>query len=174
MVFHFIGASALAVYSFATIIPERLTGILKFIPNLMLPKLAPKDESQVRGFLARKLWILLSFIAAIAAAYALIAPWLFHTFFPTYSDSVAFTQVYSLSFFSLGVSIVQTVLTSLRKTKELYLYSFGMPVIKSVLMAALLFYYGIWGLLWAQMITNFAALAFLLILLGRKPAPQPA
>ena len=172
LVFHFIGAAALAVYSFATIIPERLSGILKFIPNLMLPKLAPKDENHVRDFIWKRLWIFLLFIAAVAGAYALVAPWLFHTFFPQYAASIPFTQIYSLSFFSLAVLIVQTVLTSLRKTKELYIYSFGQPIIKSILMVTLLYYYGIWGLLWAQMIVNFLSLIFQLILLGRKPAQE--
>ncbi len=171
LVFHFIGAAALAVYSFATIIPERLSGILKFIPNLMMPKLAPKDETHVREFLSKRFWIFLVFIGAVAGAYALFAPWLFHTFFPTYAASIPFTQVYSLSFFSLAVVIVQTVLTSLRKTKELYIYSFGQPIVKSILMIVFLYYFGIWGLLWAQMITNFVALIFQLILLGRKPKP---
>jgi O-antigen/teichoic acid export membrane protein len=171
LVFHFVGSAALAVYSFATIIPERLTGILKFIPNIAMPKLAERNEAEVRTILKKRLWMLFVMIAAVAGIYAAFAPWLFHTFFPAYTDSILFTQVYSLSFFSLATSIVLMALTSQRKTRELYILNVTIPIVRALLMLILMYYYSIWGLLWAQILINFFSLGLQLYLFSvKRPA----
>lgn len=172
LVFHFIGSAALAVYSFATILPEKLAGTLKFIPNVAMPKLAEKSEEQVRATLKKRLWMLIVLILAAAGVYAAIAPWIFHTFFPTYTDSIIFTQVYSLSFFSLAAGMMMTALTAQKKTKELYIISFVMPILRVILLSVFLYYYGIWGLLWAQILINFISFGFQLWLFYRKPQAQ--
>lgn len=174
LVFHFVGAAELAVYSFATIIPEKLSGILKFLPNLAFPKLAQKDDSGLRLFLTKKLWIIVLICCVMAGGYAVFAPYFYHFFFPQYNDSIPFTQVYSLSFFSLVVSTVQTALMSQKKTRELYAISFVMPLTRIILMAVLMYFYSIWGLLWAQILNNFIFIGFQLSLVyWRKPAPTP-
>jgi O-antigen/teichoic acid export membrane protein len=169
LVFHFIGAAELAVYSFATVIPERLAGMLKFIPGIALMKIAERSEEQVRRDIGKKLWVLVGIASAAAACYAILAPWFFHLFFPAYSASIAMTQLYALSFFSLAPTYVQTALTAQRKTKQLYMLNSTAPFVKAALMIVLMFYYGIWGLIWAQIINNFAVLGFQLIVLWRKP-----
>ncbi len=170
LVFHFVGSAALAVYSFATVIPERAIGLLKFIPGISMPKLAERSEAEVRQIMAKKLWVFIAIIAVAAICYAVLAPWVFHTFFPAYSSSILFTQVYALSFFSLATTMVQTALTSQKKTKELYIVSFVMPAFRIALLSVFMFYWGIWGLVWAQISLNFIGLAVQLGLLWKKPA----
>ncbi|HTK33044.1 MAG TPA: oligosaccharide flippase family protein [Candidatus Paceibacterota bacterium] len=173
LVFHFIGSAALAVYSFATILPEKLAGVLKFIPNVAMPKLAEKSEDEVRAILKKRLWMLIVLILVAAGGYALIAPFIFHTFFPTYSDSIIFTQVYSLSFFSLAATMMMTALTAQKKTKELYIISFAMPILRVILLSVFLYYYGIWGLLWAQILVNIVSFCLQLYLFWRKKPTSP-
>lgn len=174
LVFHFIGSTELAIYSFATIIPERLAGLLKFIPNIAFIKLAEKSEEEVRHNITKKLLILMGMVGIAAACYALIAPILFHIFFPQYSASIPLTQLYALSFFSLAPLYVQTALTAQRKTKQLYILNIVAPLIRAGLMLVLMYYFGIYGLLWAQILNNFVSLAFQLGFLWRKPALEPA
>lgn len=173
LIFHFIGSAALAVYSFATILPEKLTGMLKIIPNLAMPKLANLDEAGVRSVLKKRLWVLVVLLTLMTIVYAAMAPWIFHTFFPAYTDSILFTQVYSLAFFSLVASILQTALTSQRKTKELYILSVLMPIFRAATMCVLMFYYGIWGLLSSQIISNFVSIIIQSVLVfSKKPIIQ--
>lgn len=172
LVFHFIGPTELAIYSFATIIPERLTGLLKFIPNIAFIKLAEKSEEEVRRNIMPKLLILMGILGVAAACYALLAPIFFHIFFPQYNASIPMTQLYALTFFSLAPLYVQTALTAQRKTKQLYILNFVAPLIRAGLMLVLMFYFGIYGLLWAQIINNFVSLGFQLGYLWRKPAVQ--
>jgi Na+-driven multidrug efflux pump len=65
---------------------------------------------------------------------------------------------------SVATGFVQTALTAHKKTKELYTTSITGAIIKSVLMIALIFPFGIWGVLWAQIINNVIALMISLVL----------
>jgi O-antigen/teichoic acid export membrane protein len=173
LVFHMLGPAALAVYSFATLIPEKISGGLKFISNLALPKFSEKGEESVRHFLTKRLWMVVVLVCAVSAAYAAGAPWLFRTFFPAYAVSVPFTQVYALSLFSVIGGIAQTALLSQRRTKELYIANFTIPLLRSALLVTLMHYYGVWGVLWAQIITNFISAPFQMLLFGtRKDNPK--
>lgn len=172
LVFHFIGPTELAIYSFATLIPERLAGMLKFIPNIAFMKLAEKSEDEVRRNIVRKLLVLMGLVGICAACYALLAPIVFHIFFPQYSASIPLTQLYALSFFSLAPLYVQTALMAQRKTRQLYILNFVAPLIRASLMVVLMFYFGIYGLLWAQVLNNFVSLGFQLGFLWRRPAIQ--
>lgn len=168
LVFHFVGPAALAVYTFATLIPEKIQGGLKFASNIALPKFAEKDEDSVKRFLIKRLPIIFLVLGLIGGAYALIAPPLFHIFFPAYGASIPFTQVYALSFFGVASGLVQTGLTSQKKTKELYISSFMLPAIQAILLVVLMYFYGIWGILWAQIILDVIQAPIQLAFLGKK------
>ncbi len=172
LVFHFVGAAALAVYSFATLFPEKLAGGLKFVSGVALPRFSEKNEQSVNNFLKRQIWWILGSIGAIALAYALIAPYLFVWLFPNYMASVPYTQVYAFSFFSVAGGILQIALTSQKKTKELYQLSFVIPAIKALLLLVFLFYFGVWGIIWAQIITNFVSIIFVWKIIASKKSTE--
>jgi O-antigen/teichoic acid export membrane protein len=170
LIFHFIGAPALAVYSFATLFPERLSGGLKFISTIAFPKFSEKSEEDVKGFFHKKIWWLLLLLALVAALYAIAAPYIFELLFPTYMSAVPFTQIYSLSFFAIAAGVVQTALLSQKKTKELYISTLATPFIKALLMISLMIPFGVWGIIWAQIITIFFQITFPIYLFQRKGA----
>lgn len=174
LVFHFIGPAVLAVYSFATLIPERIAGMLKLIPNIALPKLSEKTEEEARAISSKKLWTLMGFLLLCAIGYAALAPFVFKTFFPAYTDSILLTQVYSLSFFSIAALFVQTTLMSQRKVKQLYVVNTVIPFLRIGLMALFMYFWGIWGLLSAQILNNFISLGLQSYLLWRKPGEEEA
>jgi len=160
LIFYFLGAPALAIYSFATLLPEKISGGLKSISSVALPKFSERNETTVKNFLIKKLWIVLAILIVISGIYALVAPWIFLWLFPTYMASIPYTQIYSLSFFSVGATIVQTALQSQKKTKELYVVNFFVPLIKATLLIILMYLFGIWGVIWAQIITNLVSIVF--------------
>ncbi|MEA1929461.1 MAG: oligosaccharide flippase family protein [Patescibacteria group bacterium] len=160
LIFHFLGAAPLAIYSFATILPEKLIGGLKAIPTMALPKFSEKNEEDVKTFFKKKIWWLLLFLGIIAALYALVAPFLFDLLFPTYTESIPFTRVYALSFFAVAASVIHAALLSQKKTKELYYSTIASPLVKAGLLVGLMIPFGIWGIIWAKLIT----IAFQIIL----------
>lgn len=168
LIFHYVGAEALAIYSFATLLPEKIAGGLKFIPVITLPKFSEKSEVDVKNFFKRKIWWLLLFLGIMSGLYALAAPYLFKFVFPKYIESIAFTQIYSLSFFAIAASVAQAALVSQRKVKELYLTTIAFPIIKTILMFVLLMIYGVWGVIYAQLITILFQIIFPILLLNRS------
>src|SRR5690606_4813293 len=51
LVFHFLGAPALAVYGLATAIPDNLGRLLKFLPVAALPKFSVQSDQNIRSSL---------------------------------------------------------------------------------------------------------------------------
>lgn len=173
LLFHYLGAPALAIYSFVTFIPERLTGGLKFISSIASPKFSEKSEEEVRNYLNKKIWWLLLFLGIIAGLYALATPFLFKYLFPAYISAVPYAQVYALSFFSIVAGVMQTALISQKKTKELYTLILTFPFVKAFLLIVLMFFWGVWGIIWAQIITTAFQIIFPFYLLQKKaPAPE--
>jgi O-antigen/teichoic acid export membrane protein len=170
LIFQFIGPAPLAIYSFATIIPEKIAGMLKFTSGIALPKLSEKNPEEVKNILFKRIWLFLLLIGIAAYIYAQAAPYLFHIFFPAYEASIPYTQVYALSFFSVAAVFIQTALISQQKVKELYIINTTMPLVKTILMLILMFYFGIWGLVWAQILIHFISIPFQLFLFRKKPA----
>jgi O-antigen/teichoic acid export membrane protein len=68
LMWHFLGPSQLAIYSFALAIPNQLKGVFKNIPALAFPKFSEKPTSEIKKTLPGKLvkfLLLLSFIVII-------------------------------------------------------------------------------------------------------------
>ena len=54
----------------------------KSISNIALPKFSEKSETSVKNFLLKKMGWMFILTGGFAALYALVSPWIFHTFFP--------------------------------------------------------------------------------------------
>jgi O-antigen/teichoic acid export membrane protein len=168
LLFHFLGAEMLAIYSFATLLPEKIAGGLKFISAAALPKFSEKTEKDVKSFFRRKIYWLVGFISLVALAYAIFAPYIFEILFPKYMDSVPFTRVYALSFFAIIAGVIQTAVVSQRKIKQLYITTVSTPFLKAALLFVMLLYFGIWGVIWAQVIIIVFQILLPLLLFFRR------
>lgn len=152
LVFHFLGAAPLAVYTFA-VAPSQY--VLKFngiLRTLALPKLAGRDIPTLKKTLPRK--ISLHFLVALAVfgIYELLVPSFFRILFPLYVESIPYAQALGLLILTTpGIWLGQTLVAHMRKN-ELYVINTVNPVIKIVLFATLIPLYGIWGLVFATLI----------------------
>ncbi|MBY0111030.1 oligosaccharide flippase family protein [Patescibacteria group bacterium] len=153
LVFHFLGPATLAVYAFATAIPDRLGGLLKFIPASMLPMLATQTEEATKEALSwsRMVWVVV-LVALLAGAYALIAPFIFMILFPTYMAAIPFSQVYALSMITTVGSIFSAALIAQRQIRSLYVFNTALPVIGIILQFFGIALYGLWGLITAKIL----------------------
>ncbi|MFZ5365197.1 MAG: DegT/DnrJ/EryC1/StrS family aminotransferase [Patescibacteria group bacterium] len=98
------------------------------------------------------------------ASYIIFSPIIFKVFFPQYLDSVAYSQVYSLSLlFFPAVFLVRVLVAHARKI-ELYWLRIVIPMLKIALLLILLPLLGIWGgiisLLSAELINAIMLLYF--------------
>lgn len=148
LLWHFLGPVQLAVYTFATAIPEQLKGPLKGMSELALPRFAEKSSDEVARALPafwRKLGIYTLGLFALAAAYVLAAPYIFALLFPLYMDSVPYSQLFALSVPAAANVVPFAALAAQRKTGPQYFLNIVQPLFQTLLFFLMIPYGGIMG-----------------------------
>ncbi len=74
LVFHLLGASNLAIYAFASNIPEKFISLIRPISTVALPKMSVKNPDNFRKELGSKIFKLLLFSFLFSLIYILLAP----------------------------------------------------------------------------------------------------
>ncbi len=166
LVFHFLGAVNLALYTFATSVPGRLGGLSKFISVAALPKFANQSPSEIKkNILPKSLRAGLAGLG-LAIVYAFFSPLIFRFLFPQYVDAVPFTQIYALIIATTAVrNVTTTALLAQRLRRELYVYNIIGPIVLLAVEIPLLIYYGILGLLVAKLFADLFNVALSIALL---------
>lgn len=167
LVFHFIGPIELAIYSFATAPPEQIKGLLKNIEPLALPKLATKSKREVKKTIFSKSLKFGLFVAVGVIAYILLAPLLYKIFFSQYTESVFYSQIFSISLIGMVGTPIHIALQSQMAKKQLYQFNICASLIQITLMSFLLYFYGLLGLILARVITRFINIGILSFLVKK-------
>jgi O-antigen/teichoic acid export membrane protein len=168
LAFMLLGPAAVAVYGFATAIPERLVGFFKFLPAAALPKFSRKSDSEMRSAFGKRLWIAAAGMASFAAAYAIAAPLLFSILFPQYVDSVPYTQAYAVIIIASISGLFTAALTSQANVKKLYLFNFLSPTLQLALQVVGILTFGLWGLIVSRVLASFLSLGLAAALVLRR------
>jgi O-antigen/teichoic acid export membrane protein len=167
LVFHFLGAAALAVYAFAAAPPQYVLKFNGVFRTLALPKLAARDVPTLKRTLPRK--IALHFVAAftVMVLYMLAVPYFFSIFFPLYAESIPYAQALGLTILSApGVWLGQTLIAHMKK-RALYVLNIASPLIKIGLYVTLIPLYGIWGVVAAVILSGFVGFVLASIIFKR-------
>ncbi|HWB33884.1 MAG TPA: oligosaccharide flippase family protein [Candidatus Paceibacterota bacterium] len=169
LVFHFLGAIDLALYSFATAIPDRLGNLFKFIPLAAMPKFSEKSGEEIRSSILPKLVQLAAALLLGAGVYIVAAPLFFRLFFPQYEASVPYSFFYALSMVGVVGNVVLTALTAQRRTRELYIYNTVTPLLQLALLYGGIIEWGLWGLVGAKVASSILTtlIAIALLMYGR-------
>ncbi len=168
LVFHFLGPINLAVYSFATMIPEKASGFFNFIGVASLPKFSNQTHASIKENILPKLARVAVFASLATIAYILCAPYLFHLLFPRYMNTVWYTQVYAVIIVLLAVlNMITTALIAKQLKRELYIVGLLNPLLLVFLQIPLLLSYGILGMLFARILTDSIAIVVTLFLFFR-------
>lgn len=173
LAFHYLGAPGLAVYAFATAIPERLGGFFKFLPSAALPKFALRTAEEVRQGIGLRLLYTLPFILLIALLYALFAPLIFSLLFPTYLNSIPYSQWYGLAIAAVLTQILVSALSAHERIARLYAFNIMSPLFQLALQFAGVLLFGLWGLIFGRLLGLLVSflLALALVLIPSRGAP---
>ncbi len=171
LVFHFLGATSLAAYTIATLLPEKLGGVFKFITSSAFPKFADRNIEEIRASIVKKIFFLLIGAATISGIYILIAPFVFKILYPQYTEVIPFSQAYSLTLVSVVSSLVITAFNAKKLIKELYIISTVVPILQITIQIAGIILLGLWGLIIAKVISTIILGLSTLILMYRHDQP---
>ncbi len=169
LLFRLLGPAQLAVYAFATAIPEQMKGVLANIGTMAFPRFAKRDLASSRRSLIAKIPLLALIGVAAVGSYLLVAPFIYRTFFPAYLESVSYSQVFALSLLNMVIAPSAVILQAHKKTREQYASNLISSFSRIVIVTVFLSVWGIWGLVFARILTRFggSALDFLLLLKSR-------
>lgn len=169
LLFNIAGPAQLAIYSFASAIPEQFKIMHSFIPLLGFPKWSTRSWEELQKSLLWKMGIFFIESILVIVVYILMAPYIFKIFFPQYLDAVLYSQVYVLSYLNFAPTFVTPVLQAQSRIKELY----SLNAISSTGQILFLliggFWYGLWGIVVARVAGRVFMTVVALYYLYRKP-----
>lgn len=146
IIFTQLGATQLAIYSIAIVIPEQIKASLKNLASLLIQKYANHDDKNLllQSVPRRsvQLFCLLFFLTII---YIAIAPFLYGLLFPKYPEAIFLSQLYSLAFLTHILYIPHSILQVQMREETLYYLSTAGAVFLIALMLILIPLYGILG-----------------------------
>ncbi|MBI5913478.1 oligosaccharide flippase family protein [Candidatus Azambacteria bacterium] len=168
LVFHYLGAAQLAIYAFATVMPEQIKALLsKNIAALALPKFSEKSMTEIKANISGRMIKAGLAIATMTALYIIAAPYIFKIFFPQYFESVFYSQIFSISLMAALYVVPINILQSQNMTQALYRFNTAAPIVQIILLFFLTSSYGLAGAITAQITAKFFNLCLSLVLLAR-------
>ncbi len=165
LIFHYLGAGEVAIYSFAIYPPEQIKGFFKNIRPLALPKLSQKSKQEIKKTFFKKIIKFFLALLPITVAYIITAPFLYKLIFPQYSQAVPYSQIFAISLIFTPILPI-SVLESQMAIKEKYTITLFSGFSRIFLMSSLVLFYGIWGVIIGWVLARF--LTFLLALWSIK------
>jgi O-antigen/teichoic acid export membrane protein len=171
IVFHYLGAAELAIYTYATAIPKQFRALMGLLGTLAQPKLAGRSVNEIVASIPKKFLMLLYVLGPAIIVYILLAPTIYKIFFPQYIGAVFYSQVYALillvmgNFSDLGLTVKQAV-------KEKYALNISMSILSMVSQFILVQSMGIMGVIVATIATKYitSILSYILLRRIREPA----
>ena len=152
LLFHYLGAGALATYAFAQAPINQSRSFFKTILTLAFPKIAASDNETIKKTLPPKMIKFFIFMAVCVIAYILLAPFLFGLLFPKYFEAIKYSQLFSLILLFFPQKLIGTALEAKAQTKALYFISISSSTLRILLYFILLPIYGIYGAIYANII----------------------
>jgi O-antigen/teichoic acid export membrane protein len=159
VVFQLLGATQLAIYSIAIIIPEHIKGSFKNIITLLVPKYAQHEDLDTiaKSLIRRSLQLMLVF-SVITIIYILISPYVYKLLFPKYEEAIILSQLLALSFPAMIALIPVSALQAHTRSNALSKLNTKSSILMIVFTVIFIFLYGIYGAILAKIISRYSNL----------------
>lgn len=153
LIFQFMGGALLALFAFATAIPDHLRASLKNLSALAVPKLAHKEKAELKKIVYNKTMLIAAGTVGLALVYIFSAPLLFSLFFPQYMEAVIYSQVYAITIL-LSITLGSAYFDAQIAIKERYVMNFiaSTTTITSTILGV--FFFGLWGAICARIVSR--------------------
>ena len=152
LIFQNLGATELAIYTFATALPDQYKGVTKNIEVMLLPRFSQQTDKSLRAGLVYKSVIYFFFLLLCLAVYAFLSPYIFKILYPQYEASVFLSQIYAVGIiFGIG-GIPLTALKTQMSNRKLYRFNILTSAVQIISLIALLPLYGLIGAAIARII----------------------
>ncbi len=168
LVFHFVGAVELAIYSMAIAFPEHIRNFLKFIQPLALPKFANQTKDEIRKNIFQKMWKLAILIIFLIAMYVMAAPTIFKLLMPQYLESVFYSQIFSISLIYFVIALPLSALQAQMEQKKLYQFNIVTSMFQISVLILFAYLFGLMGIVIARVISRLFQVAFITYVMKKE------
>lgn len=159
LLFHFVGPADLAVYNFATAIPDQAKGPLKTLDTMTQARFAPREHHDIRSTMRHKMVMLFLLSIAVTVAYIAIAPYIFKWLFPNYIDAVRYSQIYMISTLSFFVNPIGSYFSAKKLVRTQYVNNIIQSIYSSLALFIGVYWWGLMGLIIARVIIRMSGSA---------------
>ncbi len=160
VVFQHLGATQLAIYSIALVIPDQMRGLIKNLSNLLFPKYVNYTPLQLRNSIPKRCFQLFLALTAISGLYIVIAPYVFTWIFPKYETAILYSQLLALAIPASVYYIIQSALKSETNSTALYYIQLSSATVRIILTLVLTYTFGIIGTITAFVASSYLELSF--------------
>lgn len=167
------GPIQVAIYTITIALPKEIYGALSQIGILALPKMAARNQEELRQSLLRKVLIFLVATIPIVVLYVIFAPLIFEIFLPQYLDYVSYSQIGSLILLLSPITLLSQYFMATMNTRALYTIQFTIPVVQTILFIILIPIFGVVGAIWA-LIARYVVSLILFVFLFKTEAHSTA
>ncbi len=165
VIFQYLGAVELAIYTISSILPEQIRGSLKHFQVLALPKFNKYESVESnRSIIYKKASLFFLFLVVLSVFAISLIPYVYGLFFPDYSDSVFLAQILLTSIPASVFIIPIGFLQIQHQEKALYKYHITTSAIQIVSLLGLTFIFGLYGTVISKVLSQYmkAIISFLL------------
>lgn len=164
LLFHFVGAAPLAIYALALAPVMEARNVLDNFLSILFPKLAAKEKEEARRGLRLRLKQMTIGAAALTIAYILLVPVLFSVLFPKYLSSIFISQVLALCILFQPRGVIDAYIVAHGEIKKRYIAVLSSQAAEFLLFCTLIPLFGLWGAVWATVLSEAGAAATLYII----------
>jgi O-antigen/teichoic acid export membrane protein len=173
IVFQLLGASSLAVFTIATLIPDQIKGSLKNVVVLLIPKFAKNDSlEETRKYLPKRSLQLGLLLVAVTVVVIILTPYVINTFFPKYTEAIIYAQLLALSFPASIYQIPFAIMQAHTKEKALYSYHIYTAIAQIVFTVIGISLFGLLGAIAARIISQYTQLITALLTVYRHDSKK--
>lgn len=157
LIFHYLGPTLLAVYTFALAPINQIKSLIDKIPTLAIPRFAEREVHDLQSQFPKRMLLLGGLAIIIFFSYYFFSPYFFQILFPKYLDSLPYSRVFAISIllwlpYSVIAAAISAKLTSIPRN---LLYLWNLPGIAMTLFVFLLTpRFGIMGVISAKIIST--------------------
>lgn len=154
LVFHFLGGSSLAIYSFAQAPINQILSLLKLAGPIYTPKILAKTKEENKQELPKKFFQIALIMIIPIVGYIMLIPYFYKIFFPQYIEAIIYSQFYALTLLTFGKKFIGIPTPIYLPKKTQYKISIINPTIDILPKVLLLYYFGLAGGIAAILVSN--------------------
>lgn len=168
IVFQFLGAAELALYSIATLLPDQIRGSFKNLQTLLLPRYTKHDSlDTLKRFIPKRSVQFFAILTIITLGVIVITPILYPLLFPKYMGAILYVQLLALSFPASIFLLPLGALQAQRMEKKLYAYHLSTSLVQILSLGILILLFGFLGAIISRIITQYSRTIIAFVLLYR-------